>query len=151
MWLPLVEGFNTRFAAAVHITAYRPPSSCTRSIRRRVRQAYFESMRRWPCDFCGTGSIRSRAAGRESSEYVSLRYVEASFGRDERDAMLAKKRDAAAKAHAILGHGAQSDDELFAKGPLLLFELEDRIGRAKLDRNAAGAEAACAFEARLRE
>lgn len=67
------------------------------------------------------------------AEYVSLRYVEHAFGKAALEEMLAKKREAAAKAGPLLGHGRAGEDELYAKGTLLLFDLEQRIGRARLD------------------
>lgn len=104
-----------------------------------------------------------------TAEYVSLRYVEQAFGPAERDAMLAAKREEAAQAPPLLAE--QSGAGLYAKGPLLLFELEARIGRERIDallaevarrrigRSAdflaalariAGADDAGWFEARLR-
>jgi hypothetical protein len=68
-----------------------------------------------------------------TAEYVSLRYVEQAFGKAALDEMLAKKRELAAKAGPLIGHGRVGEDELYAKGPLLLFDLEQRIGREKLD------------------
>jgi aminopeptidase N len=68
------------------------------------------------------------------AEFVALRYVESALGVAARDELLAKKRDAAAKAGPLLGAGVRGDDELYAKGPILLFALESRIGRDNLDR-----------------
>ncbi|HEX2060023.1 MAG TPA: hypothetical protein VHK90_04730, partial [Thermoanaerobaculia bacterium] len=105
------------------------------------------------------------------AEYVSLRYVESALGIEARDELLKPKREIAAKATAILGRGVRGDPELYSKGPLLLFELEAKIGRARLDRvlrelaeqpptetaqfmsalaSVAGDEAARDFESRLR-
>ncbi|HEX8639547.1 MAG TPA: hypothetical protein VF704_00155 [Allosphingosinicella sp.] len=66
-----------------------------------------------------------------TAEYVSLRYVEQAFGAAEREAMLAAKREEAARAPPLLAE--QSGAGLYAKGPLLLFALEQRIGRARID------------------
>jgi hypothetical protein len=106
------------------------------------------------------------------AEYIALRYVEQTLGSAARDELLAPKRETAKAAKPILGGERQTDAELYAKGPLLLFELEERVGRAKLDRvlatlarrppsvsaeffralaDVAGADAAQAFEQRLRE
>jgi hypothetical protein len=105
------------------------------------------------------------------AEYVSLRYVESALGAAARDELLVRKREIAKTAKAILGQGSRTDAELYSKGPLLLMELEERIGRANLDRvlrelaanpptvtaqfmealaKVAGEDAARAFEARLR-
>jgi len=51
------------------------------------------------------------------AEYVALRYVESTLGAPARDELLARKRDAAAKAGPLLGAGIRGDDELYAKGP----------------------------------
>lgn len=106
------------------------------------------------------------------AEYVALRYIEQAMGVAARDELLAPKREAAATAKPILGGTRWTDAELYAKGPLLLFELEERIGRATLDRvlsalaarppkvsadffavlaDLAGAAEARRFEHRLRE
>lgn len=105
------------------------------------------------------------------AEYSSLRYIEAAFSRADLDQALEKKRGQAKDAGPLLGKGRPSRNALYAKGCLLLFDLEERIGRetmdkvlAKLGRNPprttaefmavlsemAGPEAAAAFEARLR-
>lgn len=105
------------------------------------------------------------------AEYIALRYVEASLGAAPRDSIVQIKRTEAATATALLGLGARSDRELYHRGPLLLMELEHRIGRSVLDdvfrelalrppgdtaaflsalSRQAGAEAALWFEARLR-
>jgi hypothetical protein len=105
------------------------------------------------------------------AEYSSLRYVEAAFGRTGLDSALERKRGRAAKAGPILGGGRPSRDALYAKGCLLLFDLDRRIGREAMDAvlarlgrapprrtadfmtvltKVAGAGAARDFEARLR-
>lgn len=106
------------------------------------------------------------------AEYVSLRYVESALGVAARDQLLVPKREIAKTAKPILGHGARTDAELYNKGPLLLMELEERIGRPQLDRvlrelapnpptetsqfmevlaRVAGEDAMRVFESRLRE
>lgn len=105
------------------------------------------------------------------AEYSSLRYIEAAFSRADLDQALEKKRERAKTAGPLLGKGRPSRDTLYAKGCLLLFDLEDRIGRPTMDKvlaklgrapprttaefmavlsEMAGPEAAKAFEARLR-
>jgi hypothetical protein len=106
------------------------------------------------------------------AEYTSMRFVEANFGVEQRDWFLSRKREEAAKAPAMLGGGRRGDDVLYAKGPVLLFDLEGRIGRDKLDAvmarlgrrpprttadflaalsDVAGPDAARAFDAELRK
>jgi hypothetical protein len=68
-----------------------------------------------------------------TAEYAGLRYVEDAFGKEERDRLLEPKRAEAAKAPPLLG-GAPTGAGLYSKGPLLLFELETRIGREAMDR-----------------
>ncbi len=68
------------------------------------------------------------------AEYSALRYVEAKFGSEPRDVMLARMREAAKTAGPILGGGRPSSEALYGKGPVLLFELEQRIGRDAIDR-----------------
>lgn len=67
-----------------------------------------------------------------TAEYSALRFVEEVWGRAERDRLLEAKRDRSARGGPILGHGRPSDDAVYARGPLLLFELEERIGRSAL-------------------
>jgi hypothetical protein len=47
---------------------------------------------------------------------------------------LDRKRPLAAKAGPILGRGLLDDAELYNKGPLLLFELEAKVGRSSMDK-----------------
>ena len=42
-------------------------------------------------------------------------------------------RDSAEKAGPVMGHGRPSRAQLYNRGPLLLFALEQRIGRAKMN------------------
>lgn len=105
------------------------------------------------------------------AEYTALRYVEQAFGKDKLDWFLDHKRADAAQAPPVLGGGRRNDDVLYAKGPLLLFGLQTRIGREKMDTvmarlgrkpprttaeflavlgDIAGADEARTFEAELR-
>lgn len=68
------------------------------------------------------------------AEYVALRYIESAFGVGARDELLDGKRPLAAKAGPILGRGPLDDAELYNKGPLLLFELEAKVGRSSMDK-----------------
>lgn len=69
--------------------------------------------------------------------YVGLRFVEQRFGRSERDAMLQlyrKYMPPGAGAIALRGGEHEATNEaIYFKGPLALFDLEDKIGRKKLD------------------
>src|SRR5262249_47605489 len=69
-----------------------------------------------------------------NAENFAPRFIEATHGRAERDRMLAAKQARSARGGPILGHGHPSGDAVYAKGPILLFALEDRIGRAALER-----------------
>jgi hypothetical protein len=74
------------------------------------------------------------------AEYFALRYVQQAIGAAEMDAMLARKRKAAEGAGPLIGAGRKpSGAALYQKGPLLLFELERRIGRSAVDRVLLGA------------
>jgi hypothetical protein len=105
------------------------------------------------------------------AEYSSMRYIEHQFGVAKRDELLAKKRERAKEAGPILAGKRPTKLALYQKGPVLLFELDDRIGRAKMDRllamlarntphvtadflaaltEVAGADVAREFEAKLR-
>lgn len=68
------------------------------------------------------------------AEYLSMRYLEGRFGLEARKAMLERKRAAAAKAGPMIGDRRPSGVALYQKGPVLLFDLEARIGRPALDR-----------------
>lgn len=68
------------------------------------------------------------------AEYVALRYIEQSLGAPALESLLVAKRETAKTATPLLGRGARTERELYDKGPLLLMELEQRIGRASLDR-----------------
>ncbi len=106
-----------------------------------------------------------------TAEYSALRFVEHELGTETMQGMLEKKKARAARGGPILGHGRPSNDAVYGRGPLLLFELEKRVGRRKFDamfgklarretlttadflealRRTAGAGVARDFEAKLR-
>lgn len=106
-----------------------------------------------------------------AAEYMAMRYAEQAFGLAEFEKNLAAKREAAAKAGPVMGHGRPDRVQLYVKGPVLLVDLEHRIGRPAMDRlmvtmarepvhttpvflkhltDIAGAETARTFEAALR-
>jgi hypothetical protein len=67
------------------------------------------------------------------AEYMGLRYVEATFGADELKAMLERKRKTPDTGPMVMSSRRPAGAALYQKGPVLLFDLEQRIGRAKLD------------------
>lgn len=67
------------------------------------------------------------------AEYLSLRYVEVALGPAEVEKELVGMREAAAKAGPIMGHGRPDRVQLYQKGPLLLIDLERKIGRPAMD------------------
>lgn len=69
-----------------------------------------------------------------AAEYMSMRYVEHAFGPAELAKNIAAKREATAKTGPVMGKGRPGRVELYGKGPLLLLELEHRIGRPAMDR-----------------
>lgn len=69
-----------------------------------------------------------------AAEYMSMRYVEQAFGPEELAKNIAAKREATTKAGPVMGHGRPDRVQLYGKGPLLLVDLEHRIGRAAMDR-----------------
>ena len=69
-----------------------------------------------------------------AAEYSAIRYVEATLGPEEAERMIAEKRTASADAGPVMGHGRPSRVQLYQKGPLLLLDLERRIGREAMDR-----------------
>jgi aminopeptidase N len=68
-----------------------------------------------------------------TAEYVSLRYVQDAMGAEALERLIAPKREVARTAKPVVGD-TRTDAELYDKGPLLLFELEQAIGREKMDR-----------------
>jgi hypothetical protein len=69
-----------------------------------------------------------------AAEYMSMRYVEHAFGAEELTKNIAAKRDATKDAGPVMGHGRPNRIQLYGKGPLLLLDLEQRIGRPAMDR-----------------
>lgn len=70
------------------------------------------------------------------AEYVALRYVESQFGSEARDALMVRRRERLGTARPVLGTN-RNNVELYGKGPLLLMELEERVGRPIMDRLVA--------------
>jgi hypothetical protein len=68
------------------------------------------------------------------AEYSSLRFTEATAGPDALKQRLDRKREPAKTAGPIIGRGRPSKAASYAKGPLLLFDLDKEIGREKMDR-----------------
>lgn len=68
------------------------------------------------------------------AEYMGMLYAGSVLGSETLDKFVARKRERAAKAGALLGRGRVSDREIYDKGPVLLFDLEQKIGREKLIR-----------------
>ena len=68
-----------------------------------------------------------------TAEYCANRYVEFAMGADKAAELREAMRDSAEKAGPVMGHGRPSRAQLYNRGPLLLFALEQRIGRAKMD------------------
>lgn len=73
-----------------------------------------------------------------AAEYMSMRYVEHAFGPEELAKNIAAKREAVANAGPVMGHGRPDRVQLYGKGPLLLVDLEHRIGRPAMDRLMIG-------------
>jgi hypothetical protein len=69
-----------------------------------------------------------------AAEYCAVRYIEHAFGAAEAERFLAEKRAASANAGPVMGHGRPNRVQLYQKGPLLLVDLEHRIGRPAMDR-----------------
>src|SRR3546814_9600555 len=61
-------------------------------------------------------------------------YVEDALGSEELTKNIAAKRDATKDAGLVMGHGRPNRIQLYGKGPLLLLDLEHRIGRPAMDR-----------------
>lgn len=68
------------------------------------------------------------------AEYSSMRYIEHAFGPRILALRISRKKAESKGAPPILGHGRPTRIDLYAKGPLLLFQLQDQIGRQKMDR-----------------
>lgn len=67
------------------------------------------------------------------AEYSSMRYIEHAFGPKILALRISKKQAEAKGTPPILGHGRPTRVDLYAKGPLLLFQLQAEIGRQKMD------------------
>lgn len=91
----------------------------------------------WSCPPCDPRT-ENRWLSESIAEYLALRYVEAALGHETLQEALAAKRIEAAKAGPLLGGGERGDPELYNKGPLLLFDLEAKIGRSRMDKLLAG-------------
>lgn len=68
------------------------------------------------------------------AEYVALRYLEAEFGLETAETYWASKLERAVGATPLLGEGRPSGNALYQRGPMLLRELEQRVGRDTFDR-----------------
>ena len=66
------------------------------------------------------------------ASYAQLRYEEHLFGKAHLDELLASLRKQSIDALPVLG-GVRSGLELYSKGPVLLVDLERRIGRTKMN------------------
>jgi hypothetical protein len=67
------------------------------------------------------------------AEYSSLRFTEATAGDAALKARLDPKIERAKKAGPVIGGGRPSSTASYQKGPVLLFDLDHKIGRAKMD------------------
>lgn len=106
------------------------------------------------------------------AEYSSMRFTESIAGAEALKVRTDKKIEPSKTAGPILGKGRPSKNALYQKGPLLLFDLDRKIGRAKMDEllgmvgrqevattaqfmadltKVAGPQAAKDFEAELRK
>ena len=81
----------------------------------------------------GDATTEDRWLSESVAEYVSLRYVEHAFGVADREEMLAERRAKSKDAGPVLGKGLRGNAVLYNKGPVLLFDLESRIGRERID------------------
>ena len=67
------------------------------------------------------------------AEYSSLRFTEATGGEAALKTRLDPKIERAKTAGPVIGTGRPSSTASYQKGPVLLFELDHQIGRAKMD------------------
>ena len=67
------------------------------------------------------------------AEYASLRFTEAAYGEAALKARLDEKVTPAKTAGPVIGHGRPSSRASYDKGPILLFDLDHQIGRARMD------------------
>jgi aminopeptidase N len=68
------------------------------------------------------------------AEYCAIRYLETALGAEAAAEMIEEKRRVSAEAGPVMGHGRPDRVQLYQKGPLLLVDLERRIGRPAMDR-----------------
>lgn len=68
------------------------------------------------------------------AEYCAVRYAELAYGAAGRNLLIEAKRERAKTAGAVIGGARATRAALYQKAPLLLFELEARIGRPAMDR-----------------
>jgi hypothetical protein len=67
------------------------------------------------------------------AEFSSIRYVESAFGLARANEFLERKREPALGAPPVLGTGEVHRNTIYHRGPHLLFDLEQEIGRSLLD------------------
>jgi hypothetical protein len=67
------------------------------------------------------------------AEYSAMRYLEHRFGLWTAHDWLEKKRESALAAPPLLGHGELDRGSMYQRGPHLLYDLEQEIGRSALD------------------
>jgi hypothetical protein len=82
----------------------------------------------------GNATTEDRWLSEGIAEYAALRYIEHAFGAAALEEMIAERRERAKTAKSVLGGGLRGNPELYNKAPVLLFELEGRIGRERMDR-----------------
>ncbi|QNA85319.1 M1 family metallopeptidase [Sphingomonas sp. So64.6b] len=69
-----------------------------------------------------------------AAEYMSMRYVEAQFGAVELQKNIDAKVTGSKDAGPVMGHGRPNRVQLYGKGPLILWDLDKRIGRPAMDK-----------------
>lgn len=67
------------------------------------------------------------------AEYSAMRYLAHGFGSAVADDLMAKRRDSGIEAGPILGGGRPSSASLYRRGPAILMDLEQRIGRETMN------------------
>ncbi|WP_417460566.1 hypothetical protein [Kordiimonas sp.] len=68
------------------------------------------------------------------AEYSAMRYLTHAFGSEVADDLTQKRRQSALDAGPILGNGRPSSTSLYRRGPMILSELENRVGREAMDK-----------------
>ena len=122
---PRTSGYSRRgYIVLTESGALAPEADAAEFIAHELAHAWWSS---------GDPTTEHRWLSESIAQYVALRYVEAEFGLNARNRILDRMRENARKAGPILGAGVRDDAELYNKGPLLLFGLEEGIGRARLD------------------